>query len=73
MGAASAGTVTVGVQGTSNTYTYKGAREFGDFDISTAASGGTVQTTSGTTGDADSKDLALAATAEMTLLQFKAQ
>ena len=63
MGAASAGTVTVGVQGTSNTYTYKGAREFGDFDISTAASGGTVQTTSGTTGDADSKDLALAATA----------
>ena len=26
MGAASAGTVTVGVQGTSNTYTYKGAR-----------------------------------------------
>ena len=63
MGAASAGTVTVGVEGTSTTYTYKGAREFGDFDISTAASGGTVQTTDGTTGDADSKDLALAAAA----------
>lgn len=63
--ATSAGAVQVGAKGTSDTYTYKGAREFGDFDISTAASGGTVQTGNGTevTGDADSKDLALAAAA----------
>ena len=63
--ATSAGNVKVGAKGTSDTYTYKGAREFGDFDISTAASGGTVQTGNGTevTGDADSKDLALAAAA----------
>jgi flagellin len=61
MGAASDGTVTVGVEGTSVDYNYKGARGFGDFDISTAATGGTVQTSSTVTGDIDTQDLALAA------------
>ena len=61
MGAGSAGTVSVGVEGTSVDYNYKGARGFGDFDISTAATGGTVQTSSTVTGDIDNQDLALAA------------
>ena len=61
MGAESDGTVTVGVEGTSVDYNYKGARGFGDFDISTAATGGTVQTSSTVTGDIDNQDLALAA------------
>lgn len=61
MGAGSAGTVSVGVEGTSVNYNYKGARGFGDFDISTAATGGTVQTSSTVTGDIDNQDLALAA------------
>jgi flagellin len=59
--ATSAGTVDVGVEGTSVDYNYKGARGFGDFDISTAASGGDVQTSSTVTGDIDNQDLALAA------------
>jgi flagellin len=61
MGAGSVGTIDVGVEGTSVDYNYKGARGFGDFDISTAATGGTVQTSSTVTGDIDTQDLALAA------------
>ena len=61
MGAASAGTIDVGVEGSSVDYNYKGARNFGDFSISTAATGGTSQTSSTVTGDIDSQDLALGA------------
>ena len=61
MGAASAGTIAVGVEGSSVDYNYKGARNFGDFSISTAATGGTSQTSSTVTGDIDSQDLALGA------------
>ena len=42
MGAASAGTIDVGVEGSSVDYNYKGARNFGDFSLSTAATAGTL-------------------------------
>ena len=64
-GAASAtvGNIQIGVAGTSDTLTYKGAREFGDFDIATSAAATvTAETSSTTTGDIDLKDLELAAT-----------
>jgi flagellin len=61
MGAGSAGNVSVGVEGSSVTHQYKAHRNFGDFSISTAATGGTAQTASAVTGDIDSADLALAA------------
>ncbi|MBV26984.1 MAG: hypothetical protein CMQ13_02850 [Gammaproteobacteria bacterium] len=61
---ASVGSFFVGIAGTSDTVTYKGAREFGDFDIATSATATVAaETGSTTTGDADSKDLALAAAA----------
>ncbi len=61
--AQSASWVMAGGEGTSTSYTYKGAREFGDFDIATSATSTVAaETASTTTGDIDSKDLALAAT-----------
>jgi flagellin len=61
MSAASVGTIDVGVEGSSVDYNYKGARNFGDFSLSTAATAGTLQTSSTVTGDIDSQDLALGA------------
>ena len=62
-GATTVGTVDVKLLDTNDTYTYRGAREFGDFDIVQGAATVTSSAlnASSATGDIDSMDISLAA------------
>jgi flagellin len=61
--AASVGTIDMKSMDASNTYTYRGAREFGDFDVVQGAATGTTSAINAntTTGDMDTMDIELAA------------